>query len=312
MSLQIEPAPNSLPAADPVSVALGIDAAYAPHAAAVLASVARHVARPGLRVLVLHVGVPLEARARIEAAAPGAQVVWREIGEDDVPPMADREHFSRAILFRLGIEAHAPPEWRRLLYLDGDVIVADNLDELWRTDLSGAAVGAVTDCFVDAEAFAGRWGLDRAEARYFNSGVLLIDLEAVRREGLFTKAIGFAAANAAHLRFTDQDALNYALWGKWRRLETRWNVQRHMVIPALIAETPEERRLGTQRPAIVHYTGPDKPWLKRAYHPWSWLYWDNLARTPFLQEVARAEGMGPLRRLQLWQRWIRRRARAAR
>jgi lipopolysaccharide biosynthesis glycosyltransferase len=135
----------------------------------------------------------------------------------------------------------------------------------------------------------------------------LIDLERVREEGLFSRALEFASAHIGELRFVDQDALNYALWRRWRRLEPRWNVQRHMVIPALNAEIPSDRRL-RGRPAIIHYTGPEKPWVRDAYHPWSWLYWRNLARTPFFAQVCREQRVGSLRRFVLWQRWLRRRA----
>lgn len=293
--------------ADQVNVALGIDRGYAPHAAAVIASLVRNAPDARFAFLILHVGVEPALQARVEAVAPEAAFIWREIGDDDVPAMADREHFSRAILFRLGIEKHAPADWRRLVYVDADVIGAGDIRELWRCELAGSPIGAVIDCYVDGDAFAARWGLPRAGG-YFNSGVLLIDLERVRAEGLFARAIDFAVAHIAELRFTDQDALNHACWGRWTRLDPRWNVQRHMVIPALIEEIAEDKRLGQAAPAIIHYTGPEKPWLRQGYHPWSWLYWDSLQRTPFFAEVARAHDMGPLRRLMLWQRWMRRRA----
>lgn len=301
-----ESADPSAHAADALSVALGIDRAYAPHAAATIASVVRHARGKRLRFLVLHDGVEPELRRQVEASAPGAQFVWSEIGDADVPPMATREHFSRAILFRLGLASHAPADWRRVIYIDADAIVAADLDELWNVDLDGHAIAAVADCFIDADAFAARWGLPQGPA-YFNSGVLLIDLERARAEGLFEKALSFAAEHVAESRFTDQDALNYAAWGRWRRLDAGWNVQRHMVIRALWREIPADRRLGSHSPRIIHYTGPEKPWVRDVYHPWSWLYWDNLARTPFLAQVARAERIGTLRRFMLWQRWLRRR-----
>lgn len=290
-----------------LSIALGIDRRYAAHAAATIASVVRHSAAAPLRFLILHEAVEPALRRRVEAAAPGARFVWSEIGDEDVPDMAPREHFSRAILFRLGITQRAPSDWQRVLYIDADAIVAGDLRELWTANLGDRPIGAVADCFVDPDAFAARWGLPRQGAAYFNSGVLIIDLLRAKAERLFDKALEFAAAHVAELRFTDQDALNYAAWGRWKRLDGRWNVQRHMVISALQAEIPADRRLGSQPPGIIHYTGREKPWVRDGYHPWSWLYWKNLSRTPFLAEVARAEGMGPMRRLVLWQRWLRRR-----
>jgi lipopolysaccharide biosynthesis glycosyltransferase len=295
-------------AAGEVDIALGVDRAYAPHAAAVIASVARHALGARFRFIILHAGVEPSLRARVEQAAPGARFNWSEVGDDDVPAMADREHFSRAILFRLGIEKHAPADCRRLIYLDADVIVAADVRDLWSVDLGDAPIGAVADCFVDAEAFAERWNLPAGAPSYFNSGVLLIDLQRVRAERLFSKAIDFSAAHIDEIYLADQDALNHVCWGRWARLEPKWNVQRHMAIPSLIAQTPVDRQLGRGAPAIIHYTGPEKPWLAEGYHPWSWLYWESLARTPFRDEVARQQCIGPMKRFMLWQRYLRRRA----
>lgn len=291
--------------ANNVDIALGVDRAYAPHAAVVIASVIAHATDVNLRVLMLHTGVERDLQERVEQAAPGAQFVWREIGDADVPAMAQREHFSRAILFRLGIEAHAPADWRRVLYLDADVIVNRDVRELWRTDLGIAPIGAAIDCYVDASAFAERWSLPRERAAYFNSGVLLIDLERVRAERLFSRAIRFCADHMDEIYLADQDALNAVTWGRWARLPNAWNVQRHMAIPSLIEQTPADRQLGGEQPAIIHFTGPEKPWTT-GYHPWSWLYWRAAKKTPFLREVAQRYGIDPLKRFVLWQRWLRR------
>lgn len=288
-----------------VDIALGVDRAYAAHAAAVISSVVAHAPGAQLRFLILHSGVERALQMTVEHAAPGAKFAWREIGDADVPAMAQREHFSRAILFRLGIERHAPADWRRVLYLDADVIVNRDVRELWREDLGEAPIGAVIDCYVDAPEFAERWSLAREGSAYFNSGVLLIDLEHVRAERLFTRAIEFCAEHLDEIYLADQDALNAVAWGRWARLPNAWNVQRHMVIPSLIAQTPVDRQLGAEAPAIIHFTGPEKPWTM-GYHPWSWLYWRALKRTAFVRDVSKRYRMGPVKRLMLWQRWLKR------
>ncbi|MGE0740461.1 MAG: glycosyltransferase family 8 protein [Hyphomonadaceae bacterium] len=293
----------------PVNVALGVDRLYAPHAAVVIASIVAHAPSEAFRFLILHFGIERPLQMQVEACAPGAVFVWREMDDADVPQMEDRQHISRATLFRLGIEKYAPADWSRLIYLDADLIVTDDLRELWGLDLQGRPIGAVIDSFLDADAFARRWALDPALASYFNAGVLLLDLAMVRSDSLFTKALTFVAKNIDDMPFADQDALNYAIWGRWTRLPTRWNVQRHMAIPSLIATLDDQRRLGDQSPGIVHFTGPEKPWLSEGYHPWAWLYWRHLARTPFEREIAGRHGVGRLKRALLWQRWMRRRAR---
>ena len=286
-------------------VAFGLDARFAPHTAAVIASICRCAPGAQLRFLILHSGVQEARRQAIERMAPGARFVWTEVTTDDVPAYTERartKHVNRATLFRLGLEKLVPADVSRVLYLDSDLIVLRDVRELWSTDLGGSPIAAVTDHDVDAPTFRKRWGLPENALGYFNAGVLFIDLNRVRAERLFTAALDFVEQKEPGLG--DQDALNWALWGRWHPLPMRWNLQRDVVYAAVSPTAPPELRRGVQDPIIVHYTGAHKPWLPEAYHPWAWLYWDNLSRTPFLKEVARDHGVSRSRRLRLWLRWL--------
>lgn len=289
-----------------IDIALGFDERYAPHAAAAIQSILAATPGADFRFTIIHDGVSAERRNGIERTAPKATFHWVEIGDADIPSYASREHFSRAILFRLGLAEAAPTDCARMLYVDTDVICTQDIRGLWTTDMNGAPIAAVQDCFVKPDEFAMRWGLDSAAACYFNSGILLIDMNSVRREGAFGRAIDFVARHAAEVRFADQDALNFAFWGRWKRLDIVWNAQRHMAIPALIADLAPDLRLDGRQPAIIHFTGPEKPWTPNTYHPWSWLYWRALAKTPFLAEVSKTSGIGAFGQARILLRWLRR------
>lgn len=285
-----------------IDVAFGIDANFAPHAAAVVAAVVR---RGGpYRFIVLHSGVDATMRARVEEAAPQARFAWVEVSDDDVPPFADRSHFTRATLFRLGLETLAPADCDRIVYLDADITVLGNVAELANIDLGDAPIAGVHDPNVNAAAFAAQWALP-GEPSYFNAGILLIDLARVRAEGLFTKAMRFLAEHGAALPWNDQDALNWACWRRWRALSPVWNVQRGMAIGAVERDLPSHMRL-TGKPEIIHFTGAEKPWIAGAYHPWSWLYWRSLWRTSFARDVATKYGVSSLAQWLLALRFLRR------
>lgn len=288
-----------------IDIALGFDERYAPHAAAAIQSILAATPGAHIRFTIIHDGLSDEHRRGIEKTAPKSTFHWVEISDADIPAYASREHFSRAILFRLGLDNAAPVDCTRMLYVDTDVICTRDIRELWETDMGGAPIAAVKDCFVKPEEFAARWELDPTEPAYFNSGILLIDMNSARRAGAFKRAIDFVARHAAEVRFADQDALNFAFWGRWKKLDIVWNAQRHMAIPALIADLAPEMRLNGRQPAIIHFTGPEKPWAPNAYHPWSWLYWRAVRKTVFAAEVSRASGMGHLARARLLARWLR-------
>ena len=290
-------------------VALGFDANYAPHAAAVIASVARHAKDAQFRFLLLHEGVARSVQLQIEALAPQSAFVWIEVGEEDVPAFEARRHLTRSTLYRLGLERLAPADCERILYLDADITVLGDIRGLWRCDLQGCAIGAVADSLLNHKypgvPFHQRWKLP--EGQYFNAGVLLIDLAKVRAENAFSRAMRFVAEHDHDLPFNDQDALNWTFWNAWRPLSPVWNVQRPQAAFWEARELPAEMQLQGQAPLIVHYTGPEKPWLSTGYHPWSWAYWESLAHTPFLAAVAQQHGVRKLDRLRLLARWLKRR-----
>jgi lipopolysaccharide biosynthesis glycosyltransferase len=288
-------------------IAFGLDAEYVPHLAATIASILRHIPESQLRFLILHAGVPVERRLTLQRVAPQALFVWIEVSSTDVPTYPERlhvKHVNRATLFRLGLEKLAPADTKRVLYLDSDVIVLRDPRELWSLDLGGSPIAAVADPDVDPNMFKQRWRLPECKREYFNAGVLFVDLERVRAERLFAVAIDFVAREQPWL--SDQDGLNYALWGRWHPLQVTWNVLRRVALDAA-GDARSHLREAVRNPAIVHYSGSQKPWLPDGYHPWAWLYWQSLSRTPFRDEVVREYGISRLQRLRLWLRWLRRR-----
>ncbi|MBY0564333.1 MAG: glycosyltransferase family 8 protein [Hyphomonadaceae bacterium] len=291
-----------------IDVALGFDAHYAPHAAAVIASAVRAGKGARFRFIILHPGMTDEMKRRLESVAPGATFVWREINPRDLPDFdqgADLKHVNASTYLRLGLETLAPADCHRVIYLDADTVVFGDLAELWRVDLAGAPIGACPDTYVNETDFADRWGLPRVDAGYFNAGVLLIDMDRIRAERAFSKCLQFIRERRPV--FADQDALNWVFWGRWRALDLRWNVQRDMVIGSLAAMLPAAKRYSGDALGVVHFTGKDKPWLREAWHPWAWAYWKHLARTGFLPEIANRHAISPLHRIRMYARYWRRR-----
>ena len=288
-----------------IDIAMGYDAGYAPHAAAVLASVVAYAPGQRFRFIILYCDMDDKLRKRVESVAPDQEWVWIEVREEDLPEFVSRDYFNRTTLFRLGLERLAPADCERVLYLDADIALLRDVRELWTADLKGQPLGAVPDAYIDPEEWRQGRGLEPG-GDYLNAGVLLVDLAMVREEKLFSKSIDYLATHQKECYFYDQDAMNYAFWKHWTPLEAIWNVQRHMSQPEIVHEIPEHRRLNGRMPALIHYLGKDKPWQPHAWHPWAWAYWRGLRRTDFVKDVARSNGLGPLARFRLWLRWLRR------
>lgn len=177
-----------------------------------------------------------------------------------------------------------PSDIDRVIYLDSDLVVLGNLTPLMDIDLKGCPVGAVPDYprVPDVISKERLMSLGIPESHtYVNAGVLVMDLEAWRREGLTRQFVEFIRARGAQLAFHDQDAINAVLHDRIHLLDCRWNLQSRMYLcgrrfhPIEYEATREARR----NPAILHYVGAAKPWKFRARTARKGEYFRYLART---------------------------------
>lgn len=144
----------------------------------------------------------------------------------------------------------------RLLYVDADMIVQAPWNCIWETDLQGAVIAAAVDVVTKT---LGEEHLDlekfhlEPSAPYFQAGFLLMDLRQWRETCVSEQVLAYLRENPDHCRYWDQSALNVVLHGRWKRLPDEWNT------PAWWADQGREAcRLDAP---ILHFVGPDKPWL---------------------------------------------------
>ncbi|AXG81941.1 glycosyltransferase family 8 protein [Streptomyces paludis] len=263
-------APRPLPA-----LVCGVDDGYARPLRTLMRSIA--AAHPGtldeLRLIVLDQRIGSANRQAIlrDAEHLGLHTELRPVPLTD-PRYPVSDWVSAAVYVRLAIPQVVPDE-RRVLYLDADTLVLGDLRPLLRQSLGGRPIGAVRD---PQNPVIGRGiqlpGWEQLEVPYgrdyFNSGVMLIDLDRCRRLGVFDRSRTFLAEHPEKARFWDQDALNWAVDDNWQRLDRCWNtfaMSPQAAQPGFIhyaeADSPLDRLLDDEKTAaLVHYAGPDKPW----------------------------------------------------
>ncbi|MBV9869987.1 MAG: FkbM family methyltransferase, partial [Frankiaceae bacterium] len=174
------------------------------------------------------------------------------------------------------------PDVPRVLYLDADTLVLDDLSPLWNLDLDRCLVAASTNPLYRhmERRLVERLGLPDRRA-YFNSGVLLFDLELMRSEGADQELLAWATANRDLVSWPDQDVLNAVLWRRRLPLHPRWNaVPGLWALPSRDLPWPMDQVEAARRnPAIAHFVGPYKPWHYRCKHPYRSAYHAHLAQT---------------------------------
>lgn len=193
--------------------------------------------------------------------------------------------FGTTIYLRLLVPELLPASLRRVIYLDGDTLVLDDVHRLWRAGLGGRPLGAVRDPVV--REIGNSWVSENGHAlpptaRYFNSGVLLMDLSLWREQGLGDQVLGYLGNPANEFAYPDQDALNAVFAGIWHELHPRWNVMLHPEITSLADLSPEERPRHAEaitRTGILHFAGAPKPWQRRCGHRRLFLFYFYLDRT---------------------------------
>ena len=116
----------------------------------------------------------------------------------------------------------------RLIYLDCDLLVFRDLSELFDLELSpGKILAAVPDSETlrlgdDSCTLANAMNLPAAK-RYFNSGVMLLNLDQLRKQNFTEKSLEFLKNWSGHYRFHDQSAINFLLHGQIDELPEHWN-----------------------------------------------------------------------------------------
>lgn len=194
---------------------------------------------------------------------------------------------------RLFLEEAIPEEYNKILYLDCDTIIKDDIKEYWNTNLNGYMAAGVQDT-VD-KIFLKKIGLP-ADYCYINAGVLLINLDGWRKNNLQQKFIDFIKKFDGNVPHHDQGTINGVCSGKLLTVPLRYNVTSN--IYSFSAKTikniysvksfydQEELDDAKSNPAILHYTTGlvGRPWEDACTHPMKNEYVDVASISPWREE----------------------------
>ncbi|WP_166266255.1 glycosyltransferase family 8 protein [Marinobacter caseinilyticus] len=210
-----------------------------------------------------------------------------ELSFKDLPTL----RYGNSVYQRILLADYLSNDINRVIYIDADTYVVDDLSVLWEMNLQGNPLGAVEDLSKSA---CKTIKIPRHE--YFNSGVLLMDLEVWRRQGIHKTVAAYAGQNAHRLKHVDQCSLNAVLHKKWTRLPARWNQQASVYkaykkISEDCGYSKEELREAIQNPGIYHFTGREKPWLSYCFSPVKKEYRSALSKLDWARSLVPRESL---------------------
>lgn len=257
---------------EPIHVAMATDRNYLDYALTACASLLKYTSRDVILHL-LHEELAQEDFARFEKLPRnGAFTVLPHRIENAFfegwPPL----RWSISCYYRL-ILPELLPELEKIVYLDCDLLVLDDIGELYDLDLQDCACAAVA-AKLRPEHYD-RIGLDRKSA-YFNSGVMLFAPAKMHREGHVKRFTALFRELGGRIKYPDQDILNLAYVNEYVKLPLRWN------LTTSVYRNPPEEKLydeaetvaALKNPGICHFTGKHKPWrfLATTHHPYGFVY----------------------------------------
>lgn len=288
-----------------VAIATTIDDRWVPHFATCVASIAASRGRESVRFFMLQGPMlsPASARdLRDFVREHGMEFETITIPEESLASLPPTILFSPIVWYRL-LLPELLPEHNQVVALDADTLVLQSLVPLYEQDLSGQFLGAVGQPATSSQPHLRTIGTDHDES-YFNAGVMLMNLAAMRDEHVGPRAIRLGHEHYEDFMFAEQDALNVLARRRWKQLHPRWNALSYLWLRPEDADdtySPLDRAAAKASPAVVHFEGFQtvKPWFYRSVHPLRNLYREYRAQTPWpLESLERKTVSGAvLRRL---------------
>lgn len=185
-----------------------------------------------------------------------------------------RDNYSKAIYYRFFIP-EILADFDKAIYLDCDVVVLDDIFNLYKTVLGKNLVGATIDeavynstLFID---YTSKY-LNIPLNKYFNSGVLLFNCKEFRSQQVFNKFLSLIDTVKFKVA-PDQDYLNVLCQNKVKYIQKGWNKM------PIIDPSFKNKNL-----KLVHYNLNYKPWrfdgIKYAN-----FFWEYVKNTPFQDKI---------------------------
>ena len=209
---------------------------------------------------------------------------------------------------RLFLNHILPEDISKVIYLDSDILVVDDISNLWDYDLQGKCVGAVKECI--GPNYFDLFELNDSSV-YCNSGVLLIDLDCWREKKCDQLVRQYVQSQNGYVFFMEQSVLNIALQNEIITLPATFNVKTEMLAlsyrEVVILRKPinwfseSEFNEAVRHPIIIHMTSfwmiSNRAWFAVTNHPSKELYLKYKSMTDWKNESGEQDSRSSIRKL---------------
>ncbi len=261
---------------EPICLLTTLDQNYIPQLQVLLTSIHINNPKETFSLFLLHSGILQNALNAVWQQCEAYGYLFKPIRVKDSlfqgAPVT--RQYPKEMYYRL-LAAHLLPESvARVLYLDPDILVINSIRPLWQTDLSGNLFAAAAHTGKTELANSVNQLRLGTEHDYYNSGVLLMDLERARQEIKASELFRYVEQHRIALVLPDQDVLNALYGNKILPLEdVLWNYDarnysNYLLRSGGVCNLPWVM----EHTAILHFCGKEKPWKPKYTRRFGILY----------------------------------------
>ena len=227
-----------------------------------LGSLFRHNKEEEITVYLLHSDVSEKNRKTLDRMISyyGGKFVPIHVSEDLFADAPCPEYFSKEMYYRI-LAPWILPELNRVLYLDPDMVVLQDLSKFYQMDMNGFCYAGCKD----------RYGYSRLQRRdpgkwsdhiYINSGVLLCNLMELRYVTTKEEYLKYIEDHKDELEYPDQDVINFMNYNRIRYADEKYNLDPNNLHAWEYIAMIFKPLNFLCKPFIFHYMGGDKPWFR--------------------------------------------------
>ncbi len=288
---------------DNVAIALSANEYYVPYVATMLESLKDNISSDhNYDILIMTKDILDNSRSRIQSLFSeykNVSVRFLDVSvyEARFKNVFLKGHFVLETWFRL-LMPEMLENYSKVLYLDSDLLVCDDLADLYDTDVTGYFLAASLDADTaglyngfepNKRSYMNNVLKIKEPYKYFQAGVIVFNLDEFRKRYTTDEMLEFALSNEWEL--LDQDVLNYLTQGNVKYVDMAWNVMydwRNIRITQIISRAPRDLydmyMEARKHPKIIHFAGPEKPWHDPRCD-YAEYFWKYARRSPYYETI---------------------------
>lgn len=261
-----------------MNILVTLDQNYVPPLRVMLKSLFNNNPGETFKIYMMHTDIPDEECAKTDSfcRAHGSSLECVRISDEAFSDAPVFRHYTKAMYYRLLAFQLLPGDIGKILYLDPDILVLNGVRPFYDLDIEDYLyAGATHSAFVGITKYVNQIRLGNTDlAEYFNSGVMMMNLEKQREEISEQEIFDYVKEYENVLILPDQDVIN-ALYGKKIRPvdDTVYNYDARLyTIYNLLSGGRQDLDWVMQNTVFLHFCGKSKPWHKASANKFAPLY----------------------------------------